>query len=158
MADLNDVPNMELRDLVAAAGRMTVKSSWLAIDQARIDAFADVTGDRQFIHTDPARARAETPFGGTIAHGFLTLSLLSAFATEVMPAPRGAKLAVNYGFDKLRFMAPVHCGARIRGVFSLASFAERRPAEWIATWNTTVEIEGGHKPALAGDWLSLILF
>jgi acyl dehydratase len=156
MGDLGDAPNMELRDLVAAAGRLTVKSSWLAIDQPRIDAFAEVSGDHQFIHTDPARARAETPFGGTIAHGFLTLSLLSAFATEVMPAPRGAKLAVNYGFEKLRFLSPVRCGARIRGVFSLASFVERRPGEWLAIWNATVEIEGGDKPALAGDWLSLI--
>ena len=128
-------------------------SSWHLVDQAQIDAFADVTRDHQFIHVDATRAAA-TPFGGTIAHGFLTLSLLSAFAMEAQPKIAGAEMGINYGFDKVRFLAPVKAGARVRGRFRLAALAQPRPNEIDITWASTVEIEGERRPALAADWLN----
>lgn len=128
-------------------------SSWVLIDQAKIDTFADVTGDHQFIHVDPERA-ADTPFGGTIAHGFLTLSLLSAMALEAQPKIAGVQMGINYGFDKVRFLAPVKAGTRLRGRFTLAALKQPRPTELDITWASTVEIEGEKRPALAADWLN----
>nr|WP_282449427.1 MaoC family dehydratase [Roseibium sp. CAU 1639] len=128
-------------------------SSWVRIDQAKIDAFADVTGDHQYIHVDPERA-ADTPFGGTIAHGFLTLSLLSAMALEAQPKITGAEMGINYGFDKVRFLAPVKAGTRLRGRFKLAALSQPKPTELDITWASTVEIEGERRPALAADWLN----
>lgn len=130
-------------------------SDWIMVDQARIDAFADATDDHQFIHVDP-QAAAKTPFGGTIAHGFLTLSLLSRMSYEVMPKPDGLRMAVNYGFDKVRFLSPVRAGKRIRGRFTLASFEEKRPGQWQFLNNVAVEIEGEDKPALTADWIGMI--
>jgi acyl dehydratase len=130
-------------------------SSWLRIDQARIDQFAEATEDRQFIHVDPAAAE-QTPFGGTIAHGFLTLSLLSRMAAEAMLVPEGVKMAVNYGLDRVRFLAPVRSGARVRGRFTLDSVEEKAPGQWLMRHTVTVEIEGEDKPALTAQWLGLM--
>jgi acyl dehydratase len=130
-------------------------SDWLLIDQARIDAFAEATEDRQFIHTDPAAA-AQTMFGGTIAHGFLTLSLLSRMGAEAMLLPETTKMAVNYGFDRIRFLAPVRSGGRVRGRFTLDSVEEKAPGQILMRHVVTVEIEGEDKPALTALWLGLM--
>ncbi len=123
-----------------------------------IDAFADLTHDRQFIHVDPARAKAETPFGGTIAHGFLTLSLLSQMAYEVLPAPAEAAMSINYGFDKLRFLSPVPQRiAHSRHASSCCEFSERRAGEMLSRHDVTIEIEGQDKPALAAQWLGVVV-
>jgi len=147
---------MALADLKDRVGR-TYVSDWLTLDQDRIDAFADVTGDHQFIHVDPDRAAAETPFSGTIAHGFLTLSALAGL-TDCLPPVPGKRMGINYGFDKLRFLAPVRTGSRIRAHFTVAEVAERKPGEALVHYDVSVEIEGEAKPALAARWLSLTLF
>lgn len=131
-------------------------SSWIAIDQARIDQFAGATEDRQFIHVDPAAA-AQTPFGGTIAHGFLSLSLLSRMGVEAMLMPDGLRMAVNYGLDRVRFLAPVRSGSRVRGRFILDSVEEKAPGQLLMRHNVTVEIEGEDKPALSALWLALMI-
>ena len=130
-------------------------SAWIPIDQKAIDTFADVTGDHQFIHVDP-EAAAKTPFGGTIAHGFLTLSLLSQMAAGAMLAPPEMKMGVNYGFEKIRFIAPVRSGKRVRGRFTLISAEEKRPGQWQFVHHVVVEIEGEEKPALTADWIGMI--
>ena len=133
-------------------------SSWHLVDQKRIDIYADVIEDHQFIHVDPERAKRETAFGTTIAHGFLTMSLMSIMSYEVMPAITGTTMGVNYGFDKLRFISPVRAGSRVRGRFVLAEATLRKPKELLSRTNVTVEIEGEDKPALVADWLGLIYF
>jgi acyl dehydratase len=130
-------------------------SGWILVDQKAIDTFAEVTDDHQFIHVDP-EAAARTPFGGTVAHGFLTLSLLSRMAYDVMLRPETVRMSVNYGFDKVRFLAPVHSGRRVRGRFRLASVEEKRPGQWQFVHNVTVEIEGEDKPALIADWIGMV--
>ncbi|MFB6416519.1 MULTISPECIES: MaoC family dehydratase [Bradyrhizobium] len=140
----------------AMVGKEIGVSSWHLIDQPRIDTYADVTEDHQFIHVDPERARKETAFGTTIAHGFLTMSMLSVMSYEVMPAIAGTTMGVNYGFDKLRFISPVRSGKRVRGRFVLAEARLRKPNELQSRTNVTVEIEGEDKPALVADWLGLI--
>lgn len=130
-------------------------STWIAVDQERIDAFAEATEDLQFIHVDPETA-AQSPFGGTIAHGFLTLSLLSRMGAEAMLIPSGFKIAVNYGLDRVRFLAPVKSGARIRGRFVLDSIEEKAPGQVLMRHTVTVEIDGEHKPAMTAQWLGLI--
>lgn len=144
-----------LSDLAARIGEETGLSRWFALDQPRIDAFAELTEDAYFIHTDPARAAAETPFGGTVAHGFLTLAFLSAMAYDALPTLAGRSMQVNYGFDRLRFVAPVPAGARIRGRFVLTR-CDPRPGEVTLTHAVTVEIEGQDRPAIAADWLTRI--
>jgi acyl dehydratase len=129
-------------------------SGWFLIDQERVNRFADVTVDQNFIHVDPARAKA-TPFGGTIAHGFLTLSLLVPLCTSFIPEPEGRTLLVNYGFDKIRFVAPVRVGKRVRAHGTLAEVAERKPGNLVMKIDVTVEIENEDKPALVAEWLSL---
>ncbi|HYC25132.1 MAG TPA: MaoC family dehydratase [Roseiarcus sp.] len=145
---------ISLADLTARIGTETGLSRWFTIDQRRIDAFADVTEDHQFIHVDPVAAAA-TPFAGTIAHGFLTLSMLSALAMDALPRIEGVAMGVNYGFDKLRFIAPVPSGSRIRGRFVLRGIAQRSSVEYQARSDVTVEIEGASKPALVAEWLTL---
>jgi acyl dehydratase len=130
-------------------------SSWLTMDQERINEFADATEDRQFIHIDP-EAAARTPFGGTIGHGFLTLSMLSRMAAEAMLVPDSIKMAVNYGLDRVRFIAPVRSGKRIRGRFRLDSVDEKAPGQLLLRHTVTVEIEGEEKPALTAEWLGLL--
>lgn len=156
MTRLADRPHVYLtvEELGARVGRELGVSDWLTIDQARIDAFAEVCGDRQFIHVDPERAARETPHGGTIAHGFLTLSCLSYLAAGVRPRLVGTAMSVNYGFEKIRFLAPVRCGARIRARFRLDAMEERKPREYTLRYGVTVEIEGESRPALAADWLT----
>jgi acyl dehydratase len=133
-------------------------SSWHVVDQKRIDLYADVIEDHQFIHIDPERAARETPYGTTVAHGFLTMSLLSIMSYEVMPVIEGATMGVNYGFDKLRFLSPVRSGSRVRGRFTLTEARLRKPNELLSRTSVTVEIEGEEKPALAANWLGLIYF
>lgn len=145
-------PLAEIRNRI---GEEVGVSGWIAIDQPRIDAFADTTEDRQFIHTDP-QAAAQTPFGGTVAHGFLTLSLLSRMGAEAMLLPEGAGMAVNYGLDRVRFLAPLRSGSRVRGRFVLDSVEEKAPGQWLMRHVVTVEIEGTEKPALTALWLALI--
>jgi acyl dehydratase len=144
------VPAAELAGLV---GR-TFASDWHVVDQARIDAFAKVTEDDQFIHIDPERA-ATTAFGGTVAHGFLTLSLLSVMAYGVLPRIEGVAHGVNYGFERVRFLHPVRSGSRIRTHFTLVSAKARSAREWLLTYDVSVEIEGAAKPALAAQWLTM---
>ncbi|MBR0722888.1 MaoC family dehydratase [Bradyrhizobium manausense] len=151
-------PPITLEAYQAMVGKEIGVSSWHLIDQPRIDTFADVTDDRQFIHVDPERAKTETAFGTTIAHGFLTMSMLSVMSYEVMPAIAGTTMGVNYGFDKLRFISPVRSGRRIRGRFVLAEAKLRKAGELQSRTNVTVEIEGEDKPALVADWLGLIYF
>jgi acyl dehydratase len=133
-------------------------SAWHTVDQSRIDAFADVTEDHQFIHIDPERAARETPFGTTVAHGFLTVSLLSVFSYEALPKIEGATMGVNYGFDKLRFVSPVRAGSRVRGRFTLTEAKMRGPNELLSRTSVSVEIDGESKPALVADWLGLVYF
>jgi acyl dehydratase len=149
------MPVASLDDIRSKLGSEIGVSPWIEIAQKDIDTFADVTGDRQFIHIDPDMA-ARTPFGGTVAHGFLTLSLLSQMAAPVMFVPETTKMVVNYGFDKVRFIAPVRSGKRVRGRFTLAAFEEKRPGQWQALHQVTVEIEGEDKPALHADWVGLL--
>jgi len=144
-----------IADLAARAGGAPFVSRWFLLDQARIDAFAAATEDRQFIHVDPVAAKA-TPFGGTIAHGFLTLAMLSAMVEDALPPVAGLALSVNYGFDRVRFVAPVRAGARVRGVFALAEAKRRSPRQWLIRYDATIEIEGADKPALVAQWLTML--
>ena len=131
-------------------------SGWQTVDQSMIDMFADATRDRQFIHTDIRRAEEETPFGGTIAHGFLTLSLLSSLAFDAMPGVEGTQMGVNYGFERVRFLSAVKSGARIRGKFRLIGITERAVSVQTA-WDSLVEVEGMIKPAITAHWITLAL-
>ena len=142
-------------ELEGRLGQELGVSEWRIVAQGDIDAFADVTADHQFIHVDPSRALAETPFGGTIAHGFLTLSLLSAFGQSALPRIARRRMGVNYGFERVRFLSPVRSGARVRGRFTLARLERRRADEVLLGYDVTVEIEGGEKPALVAQWLTL---
>ncbi len=133
-------------------------SDWVEVTQAMVDQFAAATGDDQFIHVDPVRA-AQTPFGGTIAHGFLTLSLMPLLAAKVPDAPmiEGALMGVNYGGNSVRFLTPVRSGSTVRGRFKLLSFNEKSPDRWLQTMEFTVEIRGTEKPALIAEWMTLIV-
>ena len=145
-------------DLAGLIGTEVGVSKWIEIDQKRIDAFADATEDWQFIHVNP-EAAAQTPFGGTIAHGFLTLSLMSAMTYDANPPLDGVVMGVNYGFDKLRFIAPVRAGSKVRGRFKLLSAENKGSADGVTRWlikhEVTVEIEGAEKPALIAEWLGM---
>lgn len=145
---------LPLDDYRALIGTEVGVSDWILVDQARIDAFAAVTEDHQFIHVDPAAA-AQTPFGTTIAHGYLTLSLCSAFGYQAMPAIEGARMGVNYGLNKVRFMAPVKSGKRVRGRFTLSAIDARSDGGYQSTVQVVIEIDGETKPALAAEWLTL---
>lgn len=145
---------IEAAEVAGLVGKEIGISDWVSIDQKRIDAFAEVTEDHQFIHVDPVRAAA-TPFGGAIAHGFLTLSMLSRLAEHVLPRLKNVRMGVNYGFDKVRFMNPVRSGKRIRGRFSLIAADERLPGQWAFKYGVRVEIEGEDKPALVAEWIGM---
>ena len=150
------MPTIPVQEMVHRIGVETV-SDWVEVTQAMIDTFADATGDHQFIHVDPERAR-KTPLGGTIAHGFLTLSLMPLLSSKVPDRVEieGAKMGINYGGNKVRFLTPVHAGKRVRGRFKLLSFDEKRTGQWQQTVEFTVEIEGNGKPALIAEWISQI--
>jgi acyl dehydratase len=130
-------------------------SSWITIDQQRIDRFADSTLDHQPIHVDPAAGQL-SGFGGTIAHGFLTLALLSAMLYEAVPAIEGLNMSINYGFNSLRFLAPVRCGTRIRGRFLLRDVKQKGSNAYQSTFTATIEIENEPKPALVAEWLIVV--
>ena len=147
--------SISIDDLTSLIGQEVGVSSWKVIDQDRIDRFAAVTEDLQFIHVDPERALAETSFGGTIAHGFLTLSLLSAMGQEALPAIRSRTMGINYGLERVRFLSPVPVGARVRGRFTLADVSMRSATQVMLRYQVTVEIEGAEKPALAAEWITL---
>lgn len=140
-----------IKDLV---GQVVGTSEWVEVTQERINQFAEATGDFQFIHIDAEKAKL-TPFGGTIAHGFLTLSLIPLLTQQSdCPRPEGVKMGVNYGGNKTRFLAPVRSGRRVRGVFKLLELDEKRPGQWQQTMEITVEIEGEEKPALICEWIT----
>lgn len=142
--------------LAALVGQELGVSSWITVDQDLIDRFAETTGDRQWIHVDVERARRETPFASTIAHGYLTLSLVAVMSYEIGAAPEGASMSVNYGLDRLRFLSPVRAGARVRLRSRLASFEEKSPGQYLMRSAIAVEIEGEERPALAAE--ALVLF
>ncbi|MFD1218236.1 MaoC family dehydratase [Microbulbifer celer] len=133
-------------------GRETDSTDWLVIDQARISAFADCTLDHQFIHVDPVAAK-KSPFGSTIAHGFLTLSLLSHFAEQLQVAVEGVKMGVNYGLDKVRFINPVKVDQRIRARAKISDIQQKKPGQFQIKLDVTVEIDGEDKPAMIAEWL-----
>ena len=141
-------------DLAGLVGTEIGVSDWIAVEQDRVNQFADVTEDHQFIHVNPEMAKM-TPFGGPIAHGFLTLSLLSKFSEGAGLVIDGIKMGVNYGFEKVRFLAPVKVGKKVRGSFVLKSVDEKRPGQFLLTYTVTVEIDGEDKPALVADWLAM---
>jgi len=146
--------SVKAEELPATVGTEIGTSDWMVVEQSRVNEFAEVTEDRQFIHIDPERAK-HTPFGGTIAHGLLTLSMLPKFAEQGALTIEGTNMGVNYGFDKIRFIAPVKVGSRIRAHFKLKSAEEKRPKQYLLCYEVTVEIEGEDKPALIADWLGM---
>jgi len=149
------MPIATLEEIREKVGLPIGVSEWIKMGQERIEQFADATDDHQFIHVDQKLA-VQTPFGGTIAHGFLSLSLLSRMAADVMLIPDTTKMAVNYGLGRVRFLAPVRSGKRVRGHFTLAAADEKAPGQLLLKHNVTVEIEGEEKPALTAEWLGLI--
>lgn len=149
------MPTAPLHEIRSKIGEEIGVSGWLTIDQKRIDEFADATDDHQFIHVDP-EAAARTPLGGTIGHGFLSLSMLSRMAADAMLVPDTIKMALNYGLNRVRFIAPVKSGKRIRGRFRLDSVEEKAPGQLLLCHTVTVEIEGEEKPAMTAEWLGLL--
>ena len=141
----------QIKDYV---GKELGHSEWLTIDQERINLFAEATGDFQFIHVDPVKA-AQTPFGSTIAHGFLTLSLIPKLMEDILVVPEGLKMVVNYGLDSVRFIQPVKVGSRVRLKVDLSEAIEKKPGQWLLKATTTLEIEGEEKPAYIAEPLSL---
>ncbi len=133
-------------------------SNWITVDQPMIDAFADITHDHQWIHVNPERAAAEAPFGGTIAHGFLTLSLASRFGEDCFAPMAGEVMTLNYGFNKLRFLSPVPSGSRLRGRFILTAARQRSEVEILREFKLSIEIEGRDSPAVVADWLAMTIF
>ena len=146
---------MTPQDIAAKVGEQIGTSEWIEISQDRINKFADATDDHQFIHVNEEAAKM-TPFGGTIAHGFLTLSMIPYLSAESdLPKPDGIKMAVNYGGNKTRFINPVRSGKRIRGHWKLLEMTEKRPGQWQQTVEITIEIEGEEKPALICEWMTM---
>ncbi|MBB1518027.1 MaoC family dehydratase [Aquipseudomonas guryensis] len=145
------VPVSQLQDYV---GKELGRSEWMTIDQERINQFAECTGDHQFIHVDPVKAK-HTPFGGTIAHGFLSLSLVPKLMESLMIMPEGLKMAVNYGLDSVRFIQPVKVNSRVRLAVSIVDVIEKRAGQWLIKAQATLEIEGEEKPAYIAEPLTL---
>jgi acyl dehydratase len=144
---------MTPQELAAKTGEVIGVSDWFEVSQERINKFAEATGDFQFIHIDEERAK-QTPFGGTIAHGFLTLSLIPVLSAQTQGARvDGVKMGVNYGGNKVRFIAPVRSGKRVRSHTKLTELVEKRPGQWQQTNEITIEIEGEEKPALIAEWI-----
>lgn len=145
---------IRIEDLPGLAGKELKPSPWLEITQERVNQFAEATNDHQFIHTDPERAR-QTPFGGTIAHGFLSLSLLSFLNAQTSAMPENLQMGINYGSDKVRYIAPVKVGQRIRSRQTILEIGEKSPGQWLIKTAVTVDIEGEDKPALIAEILSM---
>ena len=154
MDEKNTSSRATLEQMRQRIGNDFGSSAWMMIDQPMISRFATLTQDEYFIHVDPERAARETPHGGTIAHGFLTLSLLAQMGYQVCPLVEGTKSGVNYGFNRLRFVAPVPTGSRVRGHFRLKDFEVQPGKRWTATWEVIIEIEGADKPAIVAEWLN----
>ncbi len=148
---MSAVPVSELKSYI---GKDLGHSEWLTIDQDRVNQFAECTGDHQFIHIDEEKAK-QTPFGGTIAHGFLSLSLIPALSSGLLIRPEGLKMAVNYGLDSLRFIQPVRVGSRVRLNVQVLDVTEKNPGQWLIKAKNTLEIEGVDKPAFIAEGLSL---
>jgi acyl dehydratase len=140
----------------ALVGETVGTSDWVTLGQDRIDRFADVTEDRQFIHTNPKAAR-QTPFGGTIAHGFLSLSMLSVLAETGLPKIASASMEINYGFNRVRFLKPVHSGKRVRAIFDIISVEERTPGQLLSILGVNIEIENEQSPAAIAEWLIMTI-
>jgi len=153
---MNEINRTSYAELALRVGDEIGVSSWIAVDQGRIDRFAEVTGDDGFIHVDPAAAAA-TPFGTTIAHGLLTLSLTGAMGKEVLPTISDRAFLLNYGYDKVRLLSPLPSGSRVRGRYRLNEVAERSAKERLMRYAVTVEAEGGVRPVLVADWLLLVV-
>lgn len=148
------MPVVTKEELMAKVGTEVGVSEWLEVSQDMINKFADATGDHQFIHVNPEMAKM-TPFGTTIAHGFLTLSLMPVLSAKAdMPHLDGIKMGVNYGGNKTRFLAPVKSGKRVRGRFKLLEIEEKRPGQWQQIMEFTVEVEGEEKPAVIAEWIT----
>lgn len=148
------MPIVTKDELFALKGQHIGTSEWFTVDQETINKFAEATGDHQFIHVDPERAKL-TPFGGTIAHGFLSLSLLPMLMAQAnLPHLDGVKMGVNYGGNKTRFLAPVRSGKRVRGHFKMLDIEEKRPGQFQQSVEFTLEIEGEEKPALMAEWIT----
>lgn len=145
---------IDLEEYRGRVGQEIGVSSWRAIDQALIDKFAEVTDDHQFIHVDPKRA-AQTPFGSTIAHGMLVLSMISTMSYEALPQIRGSVMNINYGFDRVRFVSPVPVNSRLRGRFVLAELSQRGADQISTRYDVTIEREGSDRPAAAAEWLTM---
>ena len=143
-----------IEDFANLAGTELPPSKWLEITQDRVNQFADATNDHQFIHVKPLKAKL-TPFGGTIAHGFLTLSLLTDLMTDGTPVPEGHKMLVNYGSDKVRYLAPVRVGKRIRAQRKIVEVTEKKPGRWLVKTEVAIEIEGEETPALVAEILMM---
>lgn len=142
-------------EIKSRVGQNIGTSRWFTVDQKRIDGFADVTEDHQFIHIDVERAKKETPFGSTIAHGFLTLSLLAPMGYDALPSLANRAMGINYGLDKVRFLNPVRAGSRVRAHYKLADVTQRSPKELLFKYEVTVEIEGQERPALIAESLGM---
>jgi acyl dehydratase len=151
------IRTLTLEALAAQVGSEIGVSAWRTIDQPTIDAFGTLTGDQHFIHVDPARAARVLPSGGTIAHGFFTLSLLSNMAYQVCPTIEGVRFPLNYGFNRLRFVAPVPVGSRVRGRFVLKAVDVIDASQRQIVYEASVEIDGAPKPALVAEWLTRVL-
>lgn len=151
------IMDFTMANVARFVGREMGASGWIEIDQARIDDFAECTGDDQWIHVDVERARRESPFGTTIAHGYLTLSLVAPMVSQVGLVPPDAKAALNYGLDKVRFIAPVKSGARVRGRLSLVSAEPQSGGRILVKAHCTLEIEGEAKPALIAEILCMLV-
>lgn len=150
-------PKPGFDQLKTMTGQVLGVSRWFTIDQAQIDTFAESTRDRQWIHVDVERARAEGPYGATIAHGYLTLSLLAAMTQDIGARPANVSAVINYGLDKVRFLAPVRAGARVRLHTTLTSLEERTAGQFLMKTHNRVEIEGEVRPALLADTLVLLI-
>ncbi|MBT9235145.1 MaoC family dehydratase [Pseudomonas inefficax] len=148
------MPHVPVTELSQYVGKELGHSAWLKIDQQRINLFAEATGDFQFIHVDPEKA-AKTPFGSTIAHGFLTLSLIPKLIEDILVLPEGLKMVVNYGLDSVRFIQPVKVDSQVRLKVDLAEVTEKRPGQWLLKAIATLEIDGEEKPAYIAESLSL---
>lgn len=142
-------------DFLNSVGTVYGPGEWFKVDQERINKFAEATDDFQFIHVDPERAAKETPFGTTIAHGFLTLSLLAGLVPKIQPKIENVRMGINYGIDKLRFLQPVKVDSEIRASAKILSIDEKRPGQYLTKTEVTIEIKGEDKPALIVEWLGM---
>jgi acyl dehydratase len=155
--EMRFTPGRSFADMAALVGTDLGVSSWIDVDPTMIDLFAECTGDRQWIHIDVDRARRESPFGAPVAHGYLTLSLIPVMAYEFGAAPEGVAASINYGLDKVRFLTPVKVGSRVRLHSHLLSFERKAPGQYLMKQRQTIDIEGGDRPALIAETLTMLV-